>query len=119
VDYSGKFLIITAIVTVAVTVIDYIVPVWGTKKWGGSRAGAIGSAIGLLLGLFFSPVGIIIGPFAGAVVGELITGRNTNVALRAGFGSFIGFLFGTIMQFAVCMVFTYYFFKELIVSVFL
>ena len=113
-DYSNKFLIIAAIVTVAVTVADYIVPVWGTKKWGGSRAGAIGSVLGLLIGLFFAPAGIIIGPFAGAVVGELLVGRNTKIALRSGFGSFIGFLFGTVMKLAVCMTFSYYFFKELI-----
>ena len=116
-DFSNRFLIIAAIVTVIVTVADYIVPVWGTKKWGGSKAGAMGSVVGLLVGLFFSPAGIIIGPFAGAVVGELITGRNMNVALRSGFGSFVGFLFGTAMKLAVCMVFTYYFVKELIISI--
>ena len=81
-DFSVKFLVITAIATVIVTVIDYVLPVWGTKKWGGSRAGTIGSVIGLFAGLFFSPVGIIVGPFAGAVVGELIAGRDTNSAFR-------------------------------------
>jgi len=118
-DFSGKFLLIVAIITIVVTVFDYIVPVWGTKKLGGSRAGVIGSAIGLLVGLFFPPVGIIVGPFAGAVVGELITGRNKSVALRSGLGSFVGFFFGTIIKLTVCMVFSYYYFKELIVSIFL
>jgi len=118
-DYSDRFLIIAAIVTVVITVADYIVPVWGTKKWGGSTAGAIGSALGLLVGLFFSPIGIIVGPFVGAVVGELTTGRKTNVALRSGFGSFIGFLFGTVMKFTVCIIFAYYFVKEFIVTVFI
>jgi len=117
--FAVKFLLIAAMVTVVVTVVDYILPVWGTKKWGGSRAGTIGAILGLLVGLFFVPVGIIAGPFAGAVVGELITGRDTNAALRSGFGSFVGFLFGTVMKLTVCIVFTYYFFKELIVSVFL
>lgn len=114
-DYSVKFLIITAVVTVIVTVIDYLLPVWGTKKWGGNRAGVIGSMVGLLAGLFFAPVGIIVGPFAGAVVGELLTGSDTNAALRSGFGAFVGFLLGTGMKLTVCMVFTFYFFKELIV----
>ena len=117
-DFSGKFLLIAAIVTVIVTFVDYIVPVWGTKKLGGSRAGAIGSVLGLLVGLFFSPVGIIVGPFIGAVVGELISGRNTKTALRSGFGSFVGFLFGTVMKVTVCMVFTFYYIKELAVSIF-
>jgi uncharacterized protein YqgC (DUF456 family) len=115
-DFSVKFLLITAFVTVVVTIADYLIPVWGTKKWGGSRAGVFGSVIGLLIGLFFSPVGIIVGPFVGAVVGELITGRNTNDALRSGFGSFVGFFFGTVMKIAVCISFSYYFIKELIIT---
>ena len=112
--FSVKFLLIAAIVTVVVTVVDYLLPMWGAKKWGGSRAGIIGSAIGLLIGLFFLPVGIIVGPFAGAVVGELISGRDSNTALRSGFGAFVGFLLGTGMKLAVCVSFTFYFIKELI-----
>ena len=114
VDFSIQFLVITAIVTVIVTVVDYILPMWGTRKWGGTRAGTIGAIIGLLIGLFFAPVGIIAGPFAGAVVGELIAGSNTNTAFRSGFGSFIGFLFGTVMKVTLCLAFTFYFVKELI-----
>lgn len=113
--FSVKFLLITAMVTVIVTAVDYFLPAWGAGKWGGSRAGAVGSVLGLLVGLFFSPVGIIVGPFAGAVAGELIAGRDTNVALRSGFGSFVGFLLGTGLKLTVCIVFTYYFIKELIV----
>jgi len=112
--FSFKFLIIAAIVIAIVTFVDYLLPVWGTRKWGGSRAGTIGAVIGLLAGLFFAPVGIIVGPFAGAVAGELITGRNADAAFRSGFGSFIGFLFGTIMKVTLCLVITFYFIKELI-----
>ena len=118
-DFSVKFLLITAGVTVIVTVIDFVLPAWGTKKMGGSRAGTIGAIVGLLVGLFFPPVGIIVGPFAGAVVCELIAGRKTNVALRSGFGSFVGFILGAVMKLSVCAVFTYYYMKELIVSIFL
>jgi uncharacterized protein YqgC (DUF456 family) len=113
--FSVKFLLITATVTIIVTVVDYLLPVWGTRKWGGSRAGAVGSILGLVVGLFFSPIGIIIGPFAGAVAGELIAGRDTGTALRSGFGSFVGFLLGTGLKLAVSVVFTYYYIKELIV----
>ena len=118
-DYSVKFLLIAAFITVIVTVVDYILPVWGTKKWGGSRAGTIGAILGLIVGLFFVPVGIILGPFAGAVVGELIVGRDSKTALRSGFGSLMGFLFGTVMKLTVSIVFTYYFTKELIVMIFI
>ena len=117
--FSVKFLLIAALVTVVITVIDYILPIWGTKKWGGSRAGMVGAIVGLLFGLFFLPVGIILGPFAGAFVGELIAGHDTNSAFRSGFGSFMGFLLGTAMKLTVCMIFTFYYFKQLIVAIFL
>ena len=116
-NFSTKFLFITAIITVIITLIDYFLPVWGTRKWGGSRIGIIGSVVGLLIGLFFSPVGIIVGPFVGAVAGELLAGRDTNAAIRSGFGSFVGFILGTVMKLTVCVVFAYYYSKELVVSV--
>jgi len=113
--FSPRFLIITAALTVIITLLDYLLPVWGAKKWGGSRMGAIGAVIGLLAGLFFPPVGIIAGPFLGAVTFELLAGRKANSALRSGFGSFIGFLLGTGMKLTLCLAFTFYFIKELIV----
>jgi len=114
-NFSATFLIVTAVVTVVVTVVDYVLPVWGTKKWGGSRMGIVGSVVGLLIGLFFLPLGILVGPFAGAVIGELIAGRKPNEAFRAGLGSFVGFLFGTAIKLTVSLVFTFYFFMELLV----
>ena len=112
--FTVKFLVITAIITVVVTAVDYLFPVWGAKKWGGSRAGAVGAMVGLLAGLFFPPVGIIVGPFLGAVAGELMAGRDSNSALRSGVGSFIGFLLGTGLKLTTCFAFTYYFIKELV-----
>jgi len=117
-NFSGKFLLITALITVVVTAVDYILPAWGTKKFGGSRAGTLGAVVGLLVGLFFSPAGIIVGPFAGAVAGELIAGRDKDTAFRSGFGSLMGFLMGTVMKLTVCAVFTYYFIQELIINIF-
>jgi len=113
-DFSSEFLWITALITVIITVLDYVLPVWGTKKWGGSRAGTIGSVIGLIFGLFFAPIGIIIGPFLGAVAGELLVGKNSSTALRSGIGSFIGFMLGTAMKLTVSIAFIYFYFKELI-----
>jgi len=113
-DFSVAFLVITALITIVVTVADYVLPAWGTKKLGGSRAGTIGSIIGLIIGLFFLPVGIIVGPFLGAFLGELIVGQNAKIALRSGFGSFIGFLLGTVVKLTVCIAFTYFYLKELI-----
>jgi uncharacterized protein YqgC (DUF456 family) len=96
------------------TVLDYIFPVWTTKRFGGSKRGVWGSTIGLVVGLFFfPPFGIIIGPFVGAFVGEVTANQNQRSALRSAFGSFVGFLLGTGLKFAVSGVTTYYFIKEL------
>lgn len=112
--FSTRFLITWAIITAATYVIDYLVPVWGTRHFGGSRQGVWGSIIGLVAGIFFfPPLGIIIGPFAGAVIGEFIAGKSSSAALRAGFGSFIGFLIGTLIQLIAAGMMAWYFVKEL------
>lgn len=113
-QFSWQFLLIWGIITVVVQVLDYIIPVWGTKKFGGSKWGTWGSMIGLLLGMFLGPWGIILGPFMGAVVGELIAGKASSQALRAGFGSFVGLMTGTVIKLICCGMMTYYFIAELI-----
>ena len=114
-QFTTKFLVIWAIVTAIVVLIDYLIPVWGTKKFGGSKQGVWGSVIGLMVGLFvFPPFGIILFPFTGAVVGELIAGKDTGSALKAGFGSFVGFLAGTILKLIVSGMMTWYFFSKII-----
>ena len=104
-------LIIYGVLAAAITVLDFLVPAWGTKKFGGTKYGSWGSTIGLLLVVFFIPIpfvgpilGIIIAPFLGAVIGEKIGGMETNKALKAGFGSFIGFLTGTLLKLVYCFV---------------
>lgn len=115
-QFSSRFLIIWAIITTVVYALDYLIPAWGTKKFGGSKRGVWGSIIGLVIGLFFfPPFGIIIGPFVGAVVGELTSGKDSGVALKSGFGSFLGFLLGTLLKLITSGMMTWYFFKELIV----
>ena len=115
VEFSLHFLIIWGIVVVLVQVLDYYVPIWGTKKFGGGSKGAWGSAIGVAVGIFvLPPWGIIIMPFVGAVIGELIDNKDLQTALKAGFGSFIGFLAGTVIKLVVALVLAFYFFKEII-----
>ncbi|WP_319480754.1 DUF456 domain-containing protein [uncultured Draconibacterium sp.] len=115
-QFSSKFLIIWAIITVVVYALDYLIPAWGTKKFGGSKRGIWGSIIGLIIGMFFfPPFGIIIGPFIGAVVGELTVGKDSGAALKSGFGSFMGFLAGTLLKLIASGMMTWYFVKEMIV----
>lgn len=112
-DFSFEFLAVMGFLAIGVTILDYIVPVWGTKKLGGSRYGIWGATIGLVLGIFlFPPFGIIIGPFLGALVGELIKENDGNKAFKAALGSLVGFLLGIGMKLIVSLVITYYFIKE-------
>ena len=115
-QYETRFLILFGALTFVVAVLDYVIPVWGTKKFGGSKYGTWGAAIGVVIGLFFGPLGIIAGPFLGAVIGEILYGRKSNEAFRAGFGSFIGFVTGTLMKLVLSVILAFYFFKELIAA---
>lgn len=110
--FTTNFMILWALIALGVTALDYIVPIWGTKKYGGSKYGTWGSMIGLVLGLFIPPIGIILGPFVGALVGELIYGRKANEALRSGYGALIGFLLGTGLKLITSGIITFYFFRE-------
>jgi uncharacterized protein len=114
-QFSSRFLIIWAIITAVVYALDYIIPAYGTKRYGGSKRGVWGSVIGLVVGLFFfPPLGIIIGPFVGAVIGELTLGLDSRTAFRSGFGSFVGFLAGTLMKLIAAGLMAWYFARELI-----
>ncbi len=113
-DFSATFLVVFALIAVAVTILDYFVPIWGTKRYGGTKYGSWGATVGVVLGIFlFPPLGIIILPFVGAVVGESIKGSDFNASLRAGFGSFVGFLMGTGIKLIAALVMAYYFFTRI------
>ncbi len=91
-------LTITFILMILITILDFIIPSKGTKLFGGTKYGVWGTNIGLLIGLIAPiPMGVIIGPFLGAFIGELIyDNKDTNRALRAASGAFLGFLISTI-----------------------
>ena len=111
-QFPKSTLITMGVIAVIVTILDYIVPVWGTKKFGGSKYGTRGAMVGLIIGLFLGPMGIVIGPLIGAFVGEMIFKDDIRYAARAGFGSLIGFLAGIGLKLAAAFVMTFYFFRE-------
>lgn len=96
---------ITLLITIIISVLDYVIPAKGTKKFGGSSYGVWGTNIGLIVGLFAPiPFGFIIGPFVGAFIGELMYDhKDQGRALKAATGSFIGFLASSFMKFLICM----------------
>ncbi len=113
-DFSTTFLIIMALLAIVVTALDYIVPAWGTKKFGGSKRGTWGATIGLVIGMFCGPACIIFFPFVGAFIGEYTGTQQTDQALQAAVGSFIGILTGIILKLIISGLITYYFIIELI-----
>jgi uncharacterized protein YqgC (DUF456 family) len=108
-DFSPNFLITWAAITLIVTVLDYLLPMWMTKTFGGSKQATVGSFLGLVAGVFFfPPLGIILGPFVGAFVGELLDNSSSAKALKSAFGAFLAFIFGTGAKLAVSGVLIYY-----------
>ena len=104
---NWTFLGITLTIALIIWVIDYFIPAMGTKKFGGTRYGVIGTMIGLVVGLLSPiPFGIIIGPFVGAYIGEMLHEKNTKKALKAAFGSFLGFLTSSFLKFITAAIFT-------------
>lgn len=100
------FLGITLAITVLIYILNLTIPAMGTKKFGGSRKGMIGATIGLVIGIFAPfPFAVLICPFLGAFIGEIINKSDSRTALKASFGSFIGLLASSFMEFLVCFAF--------------
>lgn len=116
VDLSTQWLILTAMVTIVITILDFYIPVWGTKRFGGTKYGTNGSTIGMIIGLiFFPPFGIIFGPFIGAFIGEIIhDGTVTSKALKSAMGAFMGFILGTGMKLGLSLFMLFICLKELL-----
>jgi uncharacterized protein YqgC (DUF456 family) len=106
---TPTLVIILAVVTILVTVMDYIIPSLGAKRYGASKWGVWGSVLGMVIGMFWSPFGMLAGAFIGAVVAELLAGKKQWEALRAGWGVVMGTLFATVLRLGVSGVMTYYF----------
>ena len=110
-----NFFLLQGLVLVFIFAIDFLSAAAGTKRYGGTKAGGWGAALGTLAGLIFmGPFGLIIGPFLGAVLAELLLGKKSaDQAVRAGFGTLIGILGGTILKLVMEVVMIVYFFLSI------
>lgn len=98
-DYGGQTMLIWGIVVLAHMALDYYAGVLGAKTFGATATGVWGSILGGVLGLvFFGFAGLLVGTFLGAVSGELLAGKSSRLAWRAGWGTFVGFLAGTLFK---------------------
>jgi len=108
--FSLQFFVIWAVVVAVLMVLDNVILAYGTKRFGGSAYGIWGCMIGMFVGLFFSHIGLVVGPLAGAFVGELIGGKKSDQAFRSAMGSFIGFLTSLVLKVIASGMMGYYFF---------
>jgi uncharacterized protein YqgC (DUF456 family) len=113
-EFSTFFFIKWGIFVIIVQGLDYLIPTWGKRKFGGSTKGVWGSLIGMLVGLYFGTSGIISGAIAGAFIGELFAGKESNDAIHKAFSSFVFFILGTISQLIVAGGLLFYYLDNLI-----
>ncbi len=121
-DFTTRFTVIMGVLAAIIFCLDYVIPVWGTKYSGGTKAGVRGSTIGLILGLLvtlFFPIGfiaVLIGPFLGAYLGEKSANTPDHQAWRSAIGSFLGFLSGTFIKTVFAIVVIVFVIKGIISS---
>ena len=95
-ELSLAFLLVWLVITIIVTVLDYVIPSRFTRMAGGSKAGSWGAMIGLLAGIVFTAFGMIAGCFLGALAGELLFCRKEfNLSCKSALGAFAGVMAGT------------------------
>ncbi len=93
-----SFFLLQGLLAIAVMGIDYLATALGSRYFGASRAAVLGALAGLVAGLFFLPVGLLVGPFLGAMLFEYLAKRQFEGAVRAGLGAVIGFWSGALFK---------------------
>ena len=97
--------LIFLVLTIALTALDFLAPMIGAKKYQASKWGILGSFLGAIIGIFTLGIwGIILGPFLGALTGELIAGKGKNQAFKSALGAFLGFILGTLVRLIAALI---------------
>jgi len=91
-EMSFGFLAVAFLAVAATQVAEYYAKAWGAQRFGAGKAGSWGAVVGSIAGLFFMPIGLLLGPFLGALLFELFAGRSGGEAFRAGIGGLVGVL---------------------------
>ena len=112
-NISWTAIVITGIFTLIITILDNVLPVWTTKKMGGGKRVVLGATIGLLVGFFLGPLGIIFGPFVGAFIGGLTAGSEVKTAAKHATGAFLGYIAGLVMKLICVGLIAFFFIKTL------
>ncbi len=111
---SSAFIIFWLIVTILVTILDYFIPVLFAKKYGATKLGIVFGICAMLIGMFFSPVGMIAGLIIGSIVGDVVAGKDINGAIRSGLGGAVGTLLTIGLKIFVSVWMTAIFFRTTI-----
>ena len=115
-NISWTTVVILGVIMLVITLLDNILPVWGTKKSGGNKQVVWGATIGLLIGFFLGPWGIIMGPFVGAFIGAIASGNRLINATKQASGAFAGYLLGLLLKIISVGFIIFFFIKTVIIS---
>jgi len=111
---TPTLMVILLIVTMGVTLIDYLLPLFGAKRYGASKWGIWGAIGGMMIGIFFSSFGMLFGAFIGAVLVEWFVSRKKGQALRAGWGIIVGSILGMVLKLGTSGIMAYYLIRAVI-----
>jgi hypothetical protein len=112
-SFSTTFMVVWTVIIILTTILDYFIPVWFAKKYGASKYGVYGSIIGMIVGIFFTPVGMVLGMLLGAIIGEMIGGSDSATAVKSGIATFFGTMMSMGLKLIVSIVLCIYLFVEL------
>ena len=90
--------VVLGLMTLVSFAVDFWATAHGARRVGASRKAVVGAVIGTFAGLFFFPVGLLVGPFAGALVGEMLHGREWRQATKVGFGTWFGVVLAVVLK---------------------